>query len=206
VLVDGVVIHEQQGHMISANASKQQTSHSGFRLTGLSRPLKDQLSRCKLLAARAVLFKKKQRTMPVGGLCMLVLYLTTGPVSSAPGAQACAAAQEDMSVSNRGADAGVGPAHAVPVQLPTIDLPENGDESLPLATRQRVVRALLTAIMSVHAPRSWVVEAAHRARHVEQRLRHFLSADYEVLRVALSMLPDDGMLAVDILNDLLKDQ
>jgi hypothetical protein len=103
----------------------------------------------------------------------------------------------------------VGPERDVlpePVQLPVIDLPEGNDVFLPLARQQVLTRALLTAIRSVGQPQPWVGVAARRVTQVpDQQLHRFLATDYEVLRMALSMLPDESMLvtAREILNGLL---
>ncbi len=106
-------------------------------------------------------------------------------------------------------------AHAAPqpppsalaaVQLPVIDLPEGGDVVLPLARQQVLTRALLTAIRSVGQSQPWVLMATCRATQVpDKQLYHFLATEYEVLRMALAMLPDEGLLipARKILDSLL---
>jgi hypothetical protein len=93
-----------------------------------------------------------------------------------------------------------------PVQLPAIDLPEGGDVVLPLAKQQVLTRALLTAICSVGQPQPWVGVAARQLAQVPgQQLHRFLATRYDVLRMVLARLPDEGMLgtAHEVLNDLL---
>jgi hypothetical protein len=73
--------------------------------------------------------------------------------------------------------------------------------------RQQLTCALLTAIRSVGRPKPWVAVAALQVSQLPNgKLYDFLTQGYEVLRMALSMLPDEGMLgtAREILDRLLQ--
>ncbi len=68
------------------------------------------------------------------------------------------------------------------------------------------MRALITAVCSVGQPQPWIASASRRIAHAsDEELYRFLMGDYEVLRMALSRLPDESMLgtAREILNCLL---
>jgi hypothetical protein len=89
------------------------------------------------------------------------------------------------------------PTPGMPVQLPAIDLISASDPSAALAPhrRQQFTRALLTAIQAVFGSNtSQLLAASSRLTQLQPlAMVEFLQANYEVLRMAVAMLPDPGM-------------
>jgi hypothetical protein len=108
-------------------------------------------------------------------------------------------------VSNEGAPHGMQhvqlstapPTSSGPVHLPPIDLISASDPSAALAPhqRQQLTRALLTAIQAVFGSNTpQLLVASSRLTQLQPAaMVEFLGANYEVLRMALALLPDPGM-------------